>query len=241
MLSTLGIEAYLLDLDTDDAASPALLDADVLVINLPPGLRRGDSGYLERLSRLIVAMKTAPKRLIFISTTGVYPDLVQTMTESDACVHSPVAAVLLGAETLFAGLNTTVVRFAGLVGPGRHPGRFFAGKTCVGGANMPVNLVHLADCIAAVQLLISAPDVEAVYNLCAPIHPDKKTFYTEAARLAGLPLPDFVADDLADSAADAQDNKGGKTIDGSLICRVHGFEYRYCDPMALLQDAHAFK
>ncbi|WP_372870449.1 SDR family NAD(P)-dependent oxidoreductase [Shewanella sp.] len=228
-IRAMGVEAYRLDLQEDAPVPESLLQADCLIINLPPGIRRGDTDYLERLAKLKDALTTIPKRLLFISTTGVYPDLPAVLDEGDASAHSPGAAILLGAEALFAGLNTTVVRFAGLVGPGRHPGRFFAGRTDVSGGALPVNIVHLDDCLSAVQALIAAPSIGRCYNLCAPGHPSKQTFYTEAARSGGFALPQFAAD-----------NGNGKVIDGSLICRELGVHYRYADPLAMLVEAGAF-
>ncbi|MCL2919800.1 SDR family oxidoreductase [Shewanella litorisediminis] len=230
VLTQAGIEGYCVDLDQDAALPEGLLDADVLVINLPPGLRRGDTSYLERLVKLRDAIKTPPKRLIFISSTGVYPDLPQLLDEKDSGAHSPTAAILLGAEALFAGFDTTVVRFAGLVGPLRHPGRFFAGKQDIAGGAVPVNLVHLTDCIDGVTALIFADKVASCYNLCAPQHPAKAEFYRMAAQAAGYELPEFIADDDTD----------GKLIDGSLICRLHGFVYSYPDPLAMLNAPGAF-
>ena len=49
-----------------------------------------------------------------------------------------------------------ILRLAGLVGPGRHPGRFFAGKSAPDGQH-GVNLVHLEDVIGAIELLLQAP------------------------------------------------------------------------------------
>jgi nucleoside-diphosphate-sugar epimerase len=228
-ISALGIEGYRLDLQEDAAVPGPLLKADCFIINLPPGIRRGETDYLDRLAKLRDALTAIPKRLIFVSTTAVYPDLPDVLDEADASAHSPGAAILLGAEALFAGLNTTVVRFAGLVGPGRHPGRFFAGKTDVGGGALPVNLVHLEDCLSAFEALIAAPTLGRCYNLCAPGHPSKQDFYTEAARFGGFALPQFAADDSS-----------GKVIDGSLICRELGVNYRYPDPLAMLAEPGAF-
>lgn len=229
-LTQAGIEGYCVGLDKDAVLPEGLLDADVLVINLPPGLRRGDSGYLERLATLRDAVKTPPKRLIFISSTGVYPDFPKLLDEHDSSAHSPTAAILLGAEALFAPFNTTVVRFAGLVGPERHPGRFFAGKKDIAGGAVPVNLVHLTDCIEGVMALIFADTLAPCYNLCAPKHPTNAEFYTLAAQVAGYELPAFIAGDDTD----------GKLVDGSLICRLHGFMYSYPDPVAMLHAADAF-
>lgn len=100
-----------------------------------------------------------------------------------------------------------------------------AGRTGLTGASQAVNLVHLADCIAAVMTILEAPTPAAVYNLCAPLMADKQTFYGLAAQQLGLALPQFVEEPAA----------AGKRIDGSFICRDLGFSYRYTDANSLLQ------
>ncbi|MBW6351747.1 hypothetical protein, partial [Pseudomonas aeruginosa] len=44
------------------------------------------------------------------------------------------------------GTSVDILRLAGLVGPSRHPGRFFAGKSAPDGQHV-VNLVHLQDVV----------------------------------------------------------------------------------------------
>ncbi|MCQ5003221.1 SDR family NAD(P)-dependent oxidoreductase, partial [Escherichia coli] len=51
----------------------------------------------------------------------------------------------------FPGTSVDILRLAGVVGAGRHPGRFFAGKTAPDGDHV-VNLVHLDDVIGAITL-----------------------------------------------------------------------------------------
>ena len=79
-----------------------------------------------------------------------------------------------------------ILRLAGLVGPSRHPGRFFAGKSAPDGQHV-VNLVHLQDVVAAIELLLQAPKGGHIYNLCAPRHPARGLFYPQMARELGLP------------------------------------------------------
>lgn len=102
-LSADGITGFALDLETlesEDLSSQTReaitqgLACDAIVINIPPGLRRGDNGYLDRLKRLKALMGTHEyQRIIFISTSGVYPaggdSSGSGCVESDAKVHSP--------------------------------------------------------------------------------------------------------------------------------------------------------
>lgn len=226
-LPQLGIEAYQLDLANvnDDVKNSSLFDADAIVINIPPGLRRGESDYIAYLTELKSLMGTRLyQKVIFISTTGVYPSLDQTVTEVDASAFNDTSATLLQAESIFASMaNSCIIRFSGLIGPKRHPGRFFAGKSDVSGANVAVNLVHLDDCIAAVSLILSKETTLPIYNLAAPTHPSRAEFYIAAAKHLGLTAPEFNQQILP-----------SKVIDGQLICRHLGYEYRQPSPLKML-------
>lgn len=233
-LEAIGVRGYALDLSVETPIEPALLDADILVINIPPGLRRGESDYLVKLNRLVDAIGHRQyKGLFFISTTGVYPDVNQLLTEDDACVHNEASSTLLQAEQLFQVMqNSCIVRFSGLVGPSRHPGRFFGGKKDIAGGNLAVNLVHLDDCVSALTCLIKQVSankpLSSIYNLCAPIHPTKADFYTKASLHLGLEAPIFLAS--------PDETIQGKQIDGSLICHELGFSYQFTNPTEMLDD-----
>ncbi|MCF1428911.1 MAG: SDR family NAD(P)-dependent oxidoreductase [Shewanella sp.] len=224
-LTDAGIEAVQLDLDDAPSLSQCLplVDVDALIINIPPGLRRGGNDYLGRLERLkSLLLPHRLHRLIFISTTGVYPN-IGVVSEADAGADSDSMVTLLKAEALFTepsellapGGWVFVLRFAGLIGPGRHPGRFLAGRQNVSGAEQSVNLVHLADCIAATQCLLEA-ETGGVYNLCIPDHMSKRAFYTAATRALYLTTPEFNDIELAD-----------KRILAQRICDQLGYVYRY--------------
>jgi nucleoside-diphosphate-sugar epimerase len=226
-LQQAGIEAYQLDLAnvTTQVKNASLFDADAIVINLPPGLRRGETDYLGYLTQLKNLMgERQYQKVIFISSTGVYPSLNQTVTEQDAGAFNDTSDTLLQAEAIFAAMaNSCVVRFSGLVGPKRHPGRFFAGKTDVSGANVAVNLVHLDDCIAAVSLILSRTDTLPIYNLAANEHPTRGAFYAAAAEHLGLIAPQF-----------NQQQQPSKIIDGQLISHQLGFQYAFSSPFKML-------
>lgn len=121
------------------------------------------------------------------------------------------------------GTSVDILRLAGLVGPGRHPGRFFAGKTAPDGHH-GVNLVHLDDVVSAISLLLQAPKGGHIYNICAPMHPARNVFYPQMARQLGMEPPEFRGN---------EDNGKGKVIDGNRICNELGFEYQYPDPLVM--------
>lgn len=229
-----GIESYLLNLepelvcDSDDLE--ALLRADALIVTLPA--RRsgeGDTFYLQAVQQIVdSALAHAIPHVIFTSSTSVYGDGSGVMKETSPL--NPVTESGCSLITLEAwlhdlpGISVDILRLAGLVGPGRHPGRFFAGKVAPNG-NHGVNLVHLDDVVEAIILLLQTPSHGSnVYNLCAPGHPARATFYPQMARALGLALPVF-HDDAGTSK--------GKIVDGSLISKTLGFEYQYPDPLTM--------
>ncbi|AZG72855.1 NAD(P)-binding domain-containing protein [Shewanella livingstonensis] len=226
-LQQAGIKAYQLDLAnvTAEVKNSSLFDADAIVINLPPGLRRGEADYIMHLTQLKNLMgEREYQKVIFISTTGVYPSLDQTVSEQDADTFNDTSGILLQAEAMFAAMqNSCIVRFSGLVGPKRHPGRFFAGKVDVSGANVAVNLVHLHDCIAAVSLILSRTDTLPIYNLAANEHPTRGEFYVAATEHLGLIAPQF-----------NQQQHPSKIINGQLISHQLGFQYTFSNPFKML-------
>lgn len=235
VLTEVGIEAYPLQLGHEAPCAPdaqalsGLFQTDYLVVNIPPRLKRGNTAYLEELQQLIALTQGWQyQRIVFVSTTGVYPTQDKLMIEADAMAESSDSQVLLDAEALFQALpHTCIVRFAGLVGPKRHPGRFLAGKTDVSGANVAVNLVHLTDCVRAVSAILAAThcglSVAPIYNLCAPIHPTKAEFYQAATQSLGLVTPEF-----------NQQSMPSKIIQADAISTDLGFRYQYGSPLDML-------
>jgi nucleoside-diphosphate-sugar epimerase len=96
-------------------------------------------------------------RIIFTSSTSVYGDTHGTVKENSPRNPSTASGrVLKELEDWLhnlPGTSVDILRLAGLVGPARHPGRFFAGKTAPDG-QQGVNLVHLEDVISAITLLL---------------------------------------------------------------------------------------
>ncbi|GIU28359.1 SDR family NAD(P)-dependent oxidoreductase [Shewanella schlegeliana] len=241
-LQKLGINGFRLDLDDDAMLAQERTDiaralsADCLVINIPPGLRKDPDAYLLRLAKLkqLIDAKNY-KKVIFVSTTGVYPQVDKVLSEQDACAHSEISTKLLQAEALFSELdNSVTVRFAGLVGPQRHPGRFLAGKTGLLDASAAVNLVHLNDCILAVSTLLFNQTSRGVYNVCAPLHPTRQAFYSQAARELGLVEPQFSESEQVTEPSAEDTRVTGKQICSERLCSELNFEYQFSNPIDML-------
>lgn len=198
-LAESGITPYLVNFKADgETYDPEFFACDILVISIPPRTRHGEGDeYLPKIQRIIDAAKRHNiRKIIYISSTAVYGEGCREVTEADAPEpDSRSGTLLLQAERLFneqSALKTTIIRFGGLVGPGRHPGRFFAGKMDVPNGKAPVNLIHLDDCIGISKAIISQNKFGLTINGVAPHHPEKMNFYRNAAAQAGLEVPQFI-------------------------------------------------
>lgn len=199
---------------------PAALAADTLLLCVPPGKVTDYAATLGGLARLAVA--GGVRRILFTSATSVYGGS-GVKREPDAAADSARGERMLAAEQAVrdSGARVLVLRLSGLVGGSRDPGRFLAGRRFEGG-DEPVNLVALEDLLGFIPAILAREDWPDTLNVSAPHHPSRRDFYQRAARLRGLPPPEF-------------DGGGeGKTIDGNALCRWLGMDYGVSDWFAWL-------
>ncbi|NVK08786.1 MAG: dTDP-glucose 4,6-dehydratase [Tenacibaculum sp.] len=181
-LESVAIAPYLVDISKERISSE-FLDADVLIIAIT-------SKEVENFKRLISSIeKSNITKVIFISSTSVYPSLNKEMTEEDETVDSPLVEI----ENLFRKNNkfqTTIIRFAGLYGGERQPGNWFANRK-IPHPKGYVNMIHREDCIAIIEQIIEQNVFGEVFNACANDHPTREDFYINARKILGKPIPEF--------------------------------------------------
>lgn len=177
-----------------------IFTAETLVITIPPG-RKDPNGFgnYKRMIQIVCDELSCSKvkKLILISSTSVYPDNNELVDEYSKIFPSTESGQLMAnTERVLANQNVDMIslRLAGLIGPGRFPGRFFAGKTKISNGLAPVNLIHLDDAIGILHRLIEDENVTGIFNGCAPDHPTKKEFYSLATELEGLEKPGFLSE-----------------------------------------------
>ena len=200
LLEAAGIEPYLVhfSMESDPGLLSDFLDADVLIISVPPGRNpHKQENYFHLLNSLTSAIdKSSISKIIFISSTSVYGETNEKFSEKDAPKpDSPAGERMLSAEQLISReikIPVLILRLAGLIGPSRHPGRFFAGKADIPNGLSTVNLIHQLDAIGIIRKLIDTDAAPGIYNGCAPNHPTRQEFYTLAAQKLGTELPIFL-------------------------------------------------
>lgn len=194
-----GVAPYLVNFqENEESADSGFFDCDILIISIPPKRSSAEQHtFLSKIDRIAKAAQNYKVRhIIFISSTSVYADtnakineLTPTAPETDSGKAIVAAELLLQRNTSF---DTTIIRFGGLIGPERNPGRFFAGKTNIPNGKAPVNLIHLEDCIGITLQIIEKSAFGYTYNACAEDHPERAAFYTAAAVKSGLEKPEFI-------------------------------------------------
>lgn len=163
-----------------DLPSDNLMNADIVILNIPP--------FEEELQWFKNFEWNAKTWLIFISSTSVYPT---PETKSGHLLQQQEEWVQNEFE------HWTILRFGGLYGGSRHPGKSLSGKKNLAGRMKPVNLIHLDDCIGFTKTVIEKRLQNKIFNVVSDDHRTREEFYTEHCRKAGLPLPEFDQNDLS--------------------------------------------
>ena len=229
LLASYGIASYLIrfspDINRDYRVD--FFDSDVLIVNIPP--KRSSPAianeYPQQIASLLrVVENSAVRNVLFVSSTSVYPNVNKAVRESDTSPDVRASGqALLVAERMVQeqpGVSTTVLRFCGLFGPDRNPGRFLAGKTLSGSGQVPVNLIHRDDCIAIIVSIIEQSVWGEVFNACADQHPTKEDFYGTAAQRLGFDPPQFTA-----TEADAY-----KVVDSTRLRERLNYQFKHPNP-----------
>lgn len=207
---------------------PDFFHADVLIISIPP--KRVEDIELifpSQIRRLIpFILNSGIQKVIFISSTSVYPDKNQIAREDDFLVPDKASGrALLEAEELFRDIlefKTSIIRFGGLIGVDRNPGRFLL-KSSKPIEDAPVNLIHQDDCIEIISSIIDHGLWGETLNAVCPEHPMKKDFYQKAAKQSGYSA--LVVSDQ---------NAPFKIVDSSKLIRLLDYEFIYSSPMDYL-------
>jgi len=232
LLRTSGIVPYRIvlsdsDIEVDD---PAFFETEVLIISIPPrridGIERIFPAQIAQLVPII--QKAGIQKVIFISSTSVYPENLQMASEDDELFPDKASGkACLYAENLLKNLTdfeTTVIRFGGLIGADRNPARFLL-KSDRAIANIPVNLIHQDDCVGIISAILEQDLWGETLNACCPEHPLKRDFYGKAAQISGLPEP-LISDQI----------ETYKVIDSSKLQRILNYKFKYQSPMDYLDS-----
>lgn len=212
----IGITPFVISIDYLTHNISAFLDSEILIVALP-------SKDIEGFKNLICHIEKSPvKKVIFISSTSVYGNSNEMITEESETLPSALATI----EMLFKNsthFETTVIRFAGLFGYNRKPGNFFKDGRKIPNPEGFVNMIHQDDCIQLIEKIIEKNAWNQIFNGCADTHPTRKEFYTKCTLAIGLKNPEF--EEVGQVIQKVISNKKSK--------EYLDFEYKYGDLLAL--------
>jgi nucleoside-diphosphate-sugar epimerase len=178
---------------------PLFFDSKILVLNFPPQRREDiEEFHSAQVKSLLKRLKNSSvEKVLFISSTSVYADLNRIVSEKDNQMPEKKSGKALRKveEMLLEeqSFQTTIIRFGGLIGYDRKPGRFLSRTKKEVEGNTPVNLIHQDDCINIILHIIKNNLWGKVYNACCPEHPSRRSFYLEASKIGGFDEPKFAA------------------------------------------------
>lgn len=241
-LEALGIDALRTDLD---GMLPAIDFGEIFYFAPPP--RTGDQDT--RMQHFLEAIRTPPRRLVYISTSAVYGDCKGAwITEQQpVCPTTDRGRRRLDAErqlTTWAGVHGVewvILRVPGIYGPDKLPlARLKKGLPVLREADAPwTNRIHADDlariCVAAMR----SDHANTEYNV-SDGHPSNMTdYFFRVADAAGLPRPTEVPMEQAGkvlSAGMLSFLADSRRMRNDRLLRELGIELRYTDLDAGLES-----
>lgn len=197
-----GIQPFTVALSENEIVGniePFLQDTEVLIINIPPKLRKENSeNFVQKIKNLIPPIeKYSVQKVIFVSSISVYADafpIVEITEESIPKPSTESGKQLLETENLLLqnpNFKTTVVRLGGLIGENRHPVYYLAGKDNLVNPEAPINFISQRNAILLLQKILLHKLDYPILNGVDQNHPTRKAFYTAEAKRLGLVAPCF--------------------------------------------------
>ena len=222
LLSESGIVPFLIDTERGDF-DEAFFDCEMLIISIPPKINSDQLPYPVKIKNIATAAQNSGvQQIILISSTGIYQDgnfIVDETFKPQPNTASGVA--LKEAETILlanAAFTTTIIRFAGLIGPERNLAKHFAGKADITNGNAPINLIHLDDCIGLTKTIINKKAFGQIYHGVTPSHPTRKEFYSKLCITSGF-APAIFEDELL----------AWKQVDSKNVPKILAYEFKVKD------------
>lgn len=178
-----GIDPYLINISEPNDSITEFLTSEVLIIAIT-------TKSVDEVKRFIVQLEASKvQKVLFVSSTSVYPFTNGVITEETPTLSTPLAEI----EQLFlrnSSFKTTLIRFGGLFGYDRKPGNFIK-SGIVENPEGYVNLIHRDDCIKIMEQIVLKNTWNETLNACADTHPSRRDFYLREITKLGAPAPQY--------------------------------------------------
>jgi len=213
-LKAVGIEPFIVDLTNSENDNADFLLTDILVISITLKNSADFSSLITQLEKANIT------KVIFISSTSVYPNTNNTVTEETPTKPTALSEIeqLFTTNTLF---KTTIIRFGGLFGYNRKPGNFIKPGKEIENPEGYINFIHRDDCIQIIEQIITTNSWGETLNACADSHPKRREFYTKEMKKTGKPTPKF-----NEKSANVY-----KIVNSEKLKKLLNYEFKYANLM----------
>jgi nucleoside-diphosphate-sugar epimerase len=207
------------------------------VENLPP-----EQSHTRGLERLFGCLPPSWSRCVYLSTTGVLAPGDSSADESPWLTESspvdprrPGAVAAAAAEQWLASRFGTsnkisVLRLAGLYGPGRIPNenQLRTGDPLRVDPSTFLNLIHVEDAVGVMAAVFQHSSPPALLHCCDGNPVLRREYYEEICRAIGAPPPRF-AGHLRSSVGSHETKRGfgDKRVSNQLLRSSLGYAFRF--------------
>lgn len=179
---------------------------DAIIISVPfSGIRGAQIPMNDKRENLLNFLGDFKGQLFLTSSTGVYPETEKDFTEDD----KPAQEVESESFILDKFPQTNILRLAGLMGDQRLLKNYN-----ISNLDLLVNHIHYADICSVVEKMLDNHSESKVYNVVAPIHPNKEE----------------VINAQKDLPYEGTRTTVGRTISPNKLIEELDFEFQYPDP-----------
>ncbi|REC40828.1 NAD(P)-binding domain-containing protein [Chryseobacterium sp. 5_R23647] len=184
----------------------AVKKLDAIIISVPfSGIRGAQIPMNDKRENLLNFLGNFKGQLFLTSSTGVYPETEKDFTEDD----KPAQEVESESFILDKFPQTNILRLAGLMGDQRLLKNYN-----ISNLDLLVNHIHYADICSVVEKMLDNHSESKVYNVVAPIHPNKEE----------------VINAQKDLPYEGTRTTVGRTISPNKLIEELDFEFQYPDP-----------
>jgi nucleoside-diphosphate-sugar epimerase len=167
-----------------------------MLIAVPPQASQPAATQVAQYQRLAERLRASGvEHVLYVSSTSVYGETNAEVTETTPLTpQKPGGQVVQALEQVLqqeAALQTTVLRFGGLIGYDRLPTDAAAIQRRSRAADTPMNVIHRDDCVRIIYEIVRQKAWGEAFNACADEHPTRREYYTAAAAARGFDLPDM--------------------------------------------------
>lgn len=188
LIQSIGVTPFLFK--STNTLPNEIKDSDLIILNMP--------GHPEQLNEFKSWNLKRSTWIIFISSTSFYNSDKSILKDEEAFIQESFS-------------EWTILRFGGLIGKDRHPGKSLSGRHDLKGKNWPVNLIHLDDTVGFTIAVIEKKIKNRIIDVVSDEHETKEKFYTEYAQRKNLPLPLF----------DQNDSSVGKIVSNTELKKIY--------------------